>query len=82
MRVQSYYLRGSLSFGDRDQAKCFNRFLAALQYVYLTYFKSLVSLILAIVFAALSLVILYAELANILGLEHNIINDIVNAIDP
>jgi hypothetical protein len=60
MRVQSYYLRGSFSFGDRDQTKCFNRFLSALQYLYLTYFKSLISLMLSIVTAGLSLIILYA----------------------
>lgn len=48
------------------------------------YLKPFLTLVLAVLFALLSLVILYAQIANVFGFQHNLIYDVVEApnIDP
>ena len=46
--------------------------------MWLVHLKPLLTLILSLIFGILSIVILYAQIANVFGFEHNLIYDIVN----
>jgi hypothetical protein len=55
--------------------------LSFIEYNWLVYGKPFCTAVLAIAFGILSLIIIYAEIANIFHFEHNLIYDIVTAPD-
>ncbi len=52
-----------------------------LQYLYLAYFKPLVTLIMAVVFTILSAVIIFAEIANTFDFKDNLIYNLITATE-
>lgn len=80
-RVLSYYLEKNVSFAEWNQNNCLWRLLTVAQYSWLVYGKPFMTYLLSFVFAGLSLIILYAEIANIFDFKHNLIFDIVTSPD-
>lgn len=50
-----------------------------LEYFWLTYLRPFITLLLGLIFAVLSLIILYAEIANVFDFQDNIIYNIITA---
>jgi hypothetical protein len=81
-KIRSIFLK------ERDQAKMSQKVLTMLSkkpksdylvYFWYVYIKPLLTFILGLIFTSLSLIILYAEVANFFGAQDNIIYNIVTA---
>jgi hypothetical protein len=55
--------------------------LTVIQYAWLVHGKPIVTYILSVFFGLLSLIIIYAQVANVFDFKHNIIYDFVSAFD-
>ena len=80
----------SIFLSDRDTSNLYHRSIAAickslvlftsgLEYSWYAYLKPLIMAVLAVIFGCLSIMLLYAQLANMIGIDINILYDIIIA---
>jgi hypothetical protein len=77
--VLSYYLEKSASFAEKNQNNCLWRMLTVIQYAWLIHGKPIMTYVLSVFFGILSMIIIYAEVANVFDFKHNLIYDFVTA---